>query len=156
MKESIAQIFPQGENAIIVEKAAIMQGIALKKEGDLIREEDTIVEEDIGVDQEVTIIGEDIQGQEVLDQGATEKEVIEDTEDIKVKVEVGAEEVEIVVIMIEAGIVKEAEIIEINLVEVITALIGVIQEVKEVIIVISKIPKIIKKMKKIIKTEMKI
>ena len=154
MKESIAQIFPQGENAIIVEKAAIMQGIALKKEGDLIREEDTIVEEDIGVDQEVTIIGEDIQGQEVLDQGATEKEVIEDTEDIKV--EVGAEEVEIVVIMIEAGTVKEAEIIEINLVEVITALIGVIQEVKEVIIVNSKILKIIKKMKKIIKMEMKI
>ena len=154
MKESIAQIFPQGENAIIVEKAAIMLGIALKKEGDLIREEDTIVEEDIGVDQEVTIIGEDIQGQEVLDQGATEKEVIEDTEDIKV--EVGAEEVEIVVIMIEAGIVKEAEIIEINLVEVITALIGVIQEVKEVIIVNSKILKIIKKMKKIIKMEMKI
>ena len=154
MKESIAQIFPQGENAIIVEKAAIMQGIALKKEGDLIREEDTIVEEDIGVDQEVTIIGEDIQGQGVLDQGATEKEVIEDTEDIKV--EVGAEEVEIVVIMIEAGIVKEAGIIEINLVEVITALIGVIQEVKEVIIVNSKILKIIKKMKKIIKMEMKI
>ena len=154
MKESIAQIFPQGENAIIVEKAAIMLGIAQKKEEDLIQEEDTIVEEDIGVDQEVTIIGEDIQGQEVLDQGATEKEVIEDTEDIKV--EVGAEEVEIVVIMIEAGIVKEAEIIEINLVEVITALIGVIQEVKEVIIVNSKILKIIKKMKKIIKMEMKI
>ena len=154
MKESITQIFPQGENAIIVEKAAILPGIALKKEGDLIREEDTIVEGDIGVDQEVTIIGEDIQGQEVLDQEATEKEVIEDTEDIKV--EVGVEEVEIVVIMIEAGIVKEAEIIEINLVEVITALIGVIQEVKEVIIVSSKIPKIIKKMKKIIKMEMKI
>ena len=154
MKESIVRIFLQGENAIIVEKAAIMLGIAQKKEEDLIQEEDTIVEEDIGVDQEVTIIGEDIQGQEVLDQGATEKEVIEDTEDIKV--EVGAEEVEIVVIMIEAGIVKEAEIIEINLVEVITALIGVIQEVKVVIIVISKIPKIIKKMKKIIKMEMKI
>ena len=154
MKESIVRIFLQGENAIIVEKAAIMLGIAQKKEEDLIQEEDTIVEEDIGVDQEVTIIGEDIQGQEVLDQGATEKEVIEDTEDIKV--EVGAEEVEIVVIMIEAETVKEAEIIEINLVEVITALIGVIQEVKEVIIVISKIPKIIKKMKKIIKMEMKI
>ena len=154
MKESIVRIFLQGENAIIVEKAAIMLGIAQKKEEDLIQEEDTIVEEDIGVDQEVTIIGEDIQGQEVLDQGATEKEVIEDTEDIKV--EVGAEEVEIVVIMIEAGIVKEAEIIEINLVEVITALIGVIQEVKEVIIVNSKILKIIKKMKKIIKMEMKI
>ena len=154
MKESIVRIFLQGENAIIVEKAAIMLGIAQKKEEDLIQEEDTIVEEDIGVDQEVTIIGEDIQGQEVLDQGATEKEVIEDIEDIKV--EVGAEEVEIVVIMIEAGIVKEAEIIEINLVEVITALIGVIQEVKEVIIVNSKILKIIKKMKKIIKMEMKI
>ena len=42
------------------------------------------------------------------------RNIIEDTEDIKVKVEVGAEEVEIVVIMIEAGTVKEAEIIEIN------------------------------------------
>ena len=121
MKENIEMIHLLGGNATTVGEPDIMLGTAQKEEKGLIQEEDTTVEEDIEVDQEVTIIEEDIQDQEVLGQEVTEKEVIEDIEDIVAEVE--PEEVEVVAFLeeVEIGIEKEIEIVkevEINLVEV--------------------------------------
>ena len=159
MKEKGIQTPHPGENVIIVTEVAIMPGTVLKKEEDLIQEiqeEDIIVEEDIEADQEVIIIEEDIQDLEVLGLEVIEKEVIEDLEDIEVKVEVEVEEVEIVVYLEEVWIVEEVEILGINLVEAIVQIEVIILEVKEVILV-SKIMKNLKKTtKKIIIMEMKI
>ena len=122
MKENDIQTPLLGENVTIAVEAVIMPGIVLKREEDQIQEiqeEDIIAEEDIEADLEVIIIEEDIHGLEVLDLEVIEKEVIEDLEDIEVKVEVEVEEVEIVVYLEEVEIVKEVEILEINLVEVI-------------------------------------
>ena len=114
MKENDIQIPLLEENVIIVPEAAIMPGIVLKKEEDLIQEiqeEDIIAEEDIEADLEAIVIEEDIRGLEVLEPEVVEKEVIEDLEDTEVKVEVGAEEVEIVVIMIEAETVDRKSVV---------------------------------------------
>ena len=121
MKENIELTHLLGGNATTVGEPDIMLGTAQKEEKGLIQEEDTIAEEDIEVDQEVTIIEEDIQDPEVPGQEVTEKEVIEDIEDIEAEVE--PEEVEVVAFLeeVEIGIEKEIEIVkevEINPVEV--------------------------------------
>ena len=121
MKENIELIHLLGGNATTVGEPDIMLGTAQKEEKGLIQEEDFIAEEDIEVDQEVTIIEEDIQDPEVPGQEVTEKEVIEDIEDIEAEVE--PEEVEVVAFLeeVEIGIEKEIEIVkevEINPVEV--------------------------------------
>jgi hypothetical protein len=148
MKENIELTPPLEENATTVEEVAIMLGIVQKEEEGLIQEEDIIAEEDIEVDQEVIIIEEGIQDLEALDQEVIEKEVIEDIEDIEVEVE--AEEVEVVVFLEEVGIgIEIVKEVEINLVEVKIALIGVKNLVK--VIIVNKIEKILKKMKRIFK-----